>query len=100
MSETLKKHGVLVAFVVVVVLALYPLSYGPVMWLQYHVLGAPGWSGDIMHVAYAPSQFVIRRLPAPLRNAYGSYLSWWATGCEDAAGRSAEWRATILDHRE
>ena len=57
------------------VFVLYPLSFGPVLWLamRYEPL-------DGMAIVYMPLAYLAGLLPPAGRAISESYLSWWAGG--------------------
>ncbi|HEY2252881.1 MAG TPA: hypothetical protein VGH74_17540 [Planctomycetaceae bacterium] len=61
------------AVVLAVVLA-YPMSMGPILWLDRHGL-TPDWTRDIP--LYSPFQWMRDNWPGPIRDAINSYLAFW-----------------------
>jgi hypothetical protein len=73
-----KKPGVAfwATVVLVAVLVLYPLSFGPACWLAYRDY----MSDDVRHiatVAYSPIAWISENGPKPLQDAIASYASLW-----------------------
>jgi hypothetical protein len=62
---------------VVVVLVLYPLSWGPALWLQ----GSGYWPERLIWVdhVYDPLRLLLEHSPEPVDDAATHYLLWWAT---------------------
>jgi len=65
------------AIAVVVLMVLYPLSWGPVMWLLQQ--------SDIDHKyirlinrVYEPLLPVMRLMLEPVQSAYREYFAWWS----------------------
>lgn len=69
-----KKPGVAfwATVVVVVLLVLYPLSWGPQLWLMMsgHV---PVWTDRL----YNPLRYALERAPQGVTRAADAYLEWW-----------------------
>ena len=59
----------------IVVLAGYPLSIGPVCWLRENML-PESISSPIMR-AYMPLVWIRDNAPAPVRDTYWTYLGLW-----------------------
>jgi len=66
-----------VVAVVLVLVVLYPLSYGPVMWLSYHGY-LKAVSEHFIIAVYKPTEVMIEPLPDPIRRAYFDYMLWWS----------------------
>lgn len=60
-----------------VLLVAYPLSLGPVVWLEHR-----GYSNPTLirarQLLYHPAREINTRFaPAPFRDLWGSYVRWW-----------------------
>ncbi len=64
-----KRTAVVLALVLV-----YPMSMGPILWLDLHGL-TPAWCQDIP--LYAPFQWMRENWPGPVRDAINWYLAFW-----------------------
>ena len=62
--------------VVVVVLALYPFSYGPARWF-YLKTGMPEWAWSVIDHAFDPLWWARENSPAQIREAMADYDGWW-----------------------
>jgi hypothetical protein len=62
--------------VVVVVLVGYPLSYGPINWLNVR-LEYPGWLDTPVDIVYAPLFWLMREGPDWIRIPFRTYCDWW-----------------------
>lgn len=62
--------------VVVVVVVVYPLSYGPVCWLAFHGL-LPEWSVGAFNVFYGPIVWLYFYGPTPIIEAIRWYTDIW-----------------------
>ncbi len=76
-----KKAGVTFwATVVVVVAVIYPLSWGPAVWLKV-CLHQPAWLDHVFDVIYAPVKWVFEggggHTPRWLRDVMVEYLVFW-----------------------
>jgi hypothetical protein len=64
----------------VVALVVYPLSFGPVVWL-YAKLGRPHWLGHLIDSAPDPVEWIINHSPesvaAWISQKYYAYFQWW-----------------------
>jgi hypothetical protein len=60
--------------VAVVIVMLYPMSVGPVLWMDLHGV-TPAWSHDIP--LYQPVQWLRENGPEPIRDAINRYLDIW-----------------------
>ena len=63
------------AIVIFVILAVYVLSIGPVLWLTFHDSGPPIW---VIEIAYAPLGMAKKHSPVMARWIDG-YISLWVT---------------------
>jgi hypothetical protein len=65
---------------VVVVLVAYPLSIGPVCWLEENYPDTPIVVGDelLSDTAYAPVAWTRERSPAPVRRVIWRYIALFA----------------------
>lgn len=77
MPDELRKHGhgLLIAFVIAA-LILYPLSVGPIAWLELHT-NFPEWIWDAVEIAYYPLTLAIGYGPESLRSLHHRYIGWW-----------------------
>lgn len=65
-----------VAAGMVAALVLYPLSFGPVVWLASREM-LPNWTVRIIMFFYYPINWVVRILPQPIVDAIDWYLRFW-----------------------
>lgn len=74
---TSKKPGVAFwATVVVVVALLYPVSWGPVLYL-WTAAGQPLWMAEAIDAIYYPLEAVRQGCPDNLARALSGYANWW-----------------------
>jgi hypothetical protein len=75
MSEDCKKPtaGFWIAVALVAVLLGYPLSEGPVLWLQVSGI-LPNWLHAAANRFYFPLDWLIDRAPTPIQSAFLWYL--------------------------
>ena len=64
----------------IVVIFLYPLSWGPALWLQ----GSGYWPGSLIWAdhAYDPIRWALDVAPDPVREGWTSYLTWFLARVE------------------
>jgi hypothetical protein len=60
--------------VVMIALLAYPMSVGPVLWMDFHGL-TPAWTQDVP--IYWPVQWMREHGPRPIREAINRYLAFW-----------------------
>jgi hypothetical protein len=60
--------------IAVAAVMLYPISVGPVLWLDLHGV-TPVWCRDIP--LYQPVQWLRENGPEPIRDAINQYLAFW-----------------------
>ena len=60
--------------VALIVLLAYPISVGPVLWMDLHGL-TPAWAQDVP--VYYPVQWMRENGPRPIREAINRYLAFW-----------------------
>lgn len=63
-------------------LILYPLSRGPVAWMEWHT-DLPEWIWDGMEVVYFPLYSVIDNGPEALADLHNRYIAWWTPSVTD-----------------
>ncbi len=64
------------ATIILAALVAYPLSIGPVAWLDMK-LDSPKWLETIGTVVYAPLFYSVDHGPTRVTEFYESYLTWW-----------------------
>jgi len=79
-----RSHRLRTAVIVFLVLmVLYPLSFGPVSWFmfRYNPSGDPIEDTRAVEIniigPYKPLAAALGLLPEPVQQAYGKYLAWW-----------------------
>lgn len=79
MDENRKNPSLLVwgiAFLLVLVLVIYPLSVGPCEWLGAHDL-IPEYVAPVLQFLYWPLAWIYENSPEPVRKAMEWYLHLW-----------------------
>ena len=66
-----------VLVVVVGLFVAYPLSVGPLIWLEKKGLSLPRPVTDALEIMYVPVFMVAECGPQPVRNAFHWYLRFW-----------------------
>lgn len=71
--------GFWLATVLLTVLLIYPLSFGPAFWACSDSSGKihADWTGDAFMAVYSPMIWTYQKGPKPLRSVLQSYLSLW-----------------------
>lgn len=57
-------------------IVVYPLSLGPVAWLDTK-LGSPKWLETFGTVVYAPMSYSVEHGPQRVTECYMSFINWW-----------------------
>ncbi len=63
----------------VVVLAAYPLSFGPAIWVIEHNDLPAAWAFDAAEVLYRPILWLEETGPKPISHAIDWYVELWST---------------------
>lgn len=76
MSSRRPSRWIYIVAAVVMTLAAYPLSVGPVTCLEWHT-DLPNSVSAAINTFYAPLNAVVCNGPRPLKQAFEHYVNWW-----------------------
>ncbi len=79
MREEREKPGVVFwSTLAIAVVVLYPLSFGPVLWLNTHGW-LTGWPHDLAVWFYFPINWIYHKGPQPVHDVFDLYARLWGS---------------------